>query len=314
VPGDVHHHADSHHHAVNVDAARSWYVLARLVDYLGIALFLGGSGFIAVLWPTGSAVRATRRVIVTGWLFGVVGALATIVLEGVWAGGGPIGWPLVAQVLATDFGRVWLVILLFWVLGGVVLADLLQRKEIAARSMAWRIGAIAVGLGLLRAVGLTGHTSDSGAALVEIADVAHLLGMALWIGGLAVLLFGVLPRRRPDELAHVVPRYSRLALVSVGTVVLAGAVLAWHALGSVDALLHTDYGHILLVKTGVFAVVLAAAQASKSWVGRRLDFAVVLRGDARTIRPFVYSVTAETVLVVFVLLAASVLVTASPGR
>ncbi|HTI20412.1 MAG TPA: CopD family protein [Kutzneria sp.] len=313
MPGDHHDHDDAHR-PMTVDAARSWYVLARLVDYLGIAFFLGGSGFVALLWPAGSAVRATRRVIVTGWLLGVAGAAATIVLEGVWAGGGPIGWPLVTRVLATDFGRVWLAIALLWVLAGVVLADLLQRKETAARSAAWRIGALAVGLGLLRAIGLTGHTSDSGAALVEIADLAHLLGMALWIGGLAVLLFGVLPRRRPEELARVVPRYSRLAMISVGTVVLAGVVLAWQSLGSVDALLHTDYGRILLVKVGVLAVVLAAAQASKSWVGRRLDFAVVLRGDARTLRPFVYSVTAETVLVVFVLLAASVLVTANPGR
>jgi copper transport protein len=313
VPGDHHDHTDTHA-PVNVDAARSWYVLARLVDYLGIALFFGGSGFVALLWPAGSAVRATRRVIAVGWLLGVAGVLATIVLEGVWAGGGPVGWPLVTQVLATDFGRAWFAIALLWLLAGVVLADLLQRKEIAARSMAWRIGALAVGLGLLRAVGLTGHTSDAGTALVAIADLAHLLGMAVWIGGLAVLLFGLLPRRRPDELARVIPRYSRLAMVSVTTVVLAGVVLAWQTLGSVDALLHTDYGRILLVKIGVLVVVLAAAQASKSWVGRRLDFAVVLRGDARTVRPFIYSVTAETVLVVFVLLAASVLVTASPGR
>lgn len=245
MPG--HDHVDAHH-PMSVDAARSWYVLARLVDYLGITLFLGGSGFVALLWPAGSAVRATRRMITTGWLLGIAGAVATIVLEGAWAGGGPIGWPLVTQVLATDFGRVWLAIALLWLLGGVVLADLLQRTETAVRSAAWRIGALAVGLGLLRAIGLTGHTSDAGTALVEIADLAHLLAMALRIGGLAVLLFGVLPRRRPDELARVVPRYSRLALASVATVVLAGVVLAWQSPGSLDALLRTDYGRILLVK------------------------------------------------------------------
>ncbi|EWM11301.1 LigA protein [Kutzneria sp. 744] len=301
---------------MSVDAARSWYVLARLVDYLGIALFLGGSSFVALLWPAGSAVRATRRVITTGWLLGATGAVATLVLEGVWAGAGPIGLPLVTQVLATDFGRVWLAIALLWLLAGVVLADLLQRKELAARSVAWRTGALAVGLGLLRAVGLTGHTSDAGTALVEIADLVHLLGMALWIGGLAVLLFGVLPRAQgPRSWPRVVPAATHDSRWSASARSWWPAlVLAWQTLGSVDALLHTDYGRILLVKIGVLAVVLAAAQASKSWVGRRLDFAVVLRGDARTVRPFVYSVTAETVLVVFVLLAASFLVTASPGR
>jgi copper transport protein len=71
---------------------------------------------------------------------------------------------------------------------------------------------------------------------------------------------------------------------------------------------------VLLVKLAIFALVLAIAQASRGWVAHRLDFAVVLRGDAATVRPFVYSVAAETTLVVFVLVAASLLVTASPGR
>jgi copper transport protein len=48
-------------------------------------------------------------------------------------------------------------------------------------------------------------------------------------------------------------------------------------------------------------------------VTRRLAFAVVLRGHGPTVRPFVYSVVFETVLVVVVLLAASYLVAASPG-
>jgi putative copper export protein len=76
----------------------------------------------------------------------------------------------------------------------------------------------------------------------------------------------------------------------------------------------TDYGRLLLVKLAIFALVLVIAQASRSWVAHRLDFAVVLRGDAATVRPFVYSVAAETTLVVFVIVAASLLVTASPGR
>jgi putative copper export protein len=91
-------------------------------------------------------------------------------------------------------------------------------------------------------------------------------------------------------------------------------VLAWQTLGGLGRLFTTDYGQILLVKLAVLAVVLLAAQGSRSWVARRLDFAVVLRGDAATVRPFVYSVAAETTLVVVVLLAASFLVTASPGR
>ncbi|UMP05892.1 CopD family protein [Amycolatopsis sp. EV170708-02-1] len=95
---------------------------------------------------------------------------------------------------------------------------------------------------------------------------------------------------------------------------MAGAVLAWQTVGGWDRLSTTDYGRTLVVKLLVLAVVLVIAQGSKSWVARRLDFAVVLRGDAATVRPFVHSVAAETALVIVVLAAASLLVTASPGR
>jgi putative copper export protein len=304
---------------MTVTVERAAYVLARGLDYFGAALFLGGLAFVALLWPAGARARGTRRVLVTGWLLGLLGTVAAIGLEGVWVGDRPFGdafrTDLLGQVLDLDFGRVWFARALLWVLAGVVLTDLLRRGEHAARSSAWRVGAGAVGLGLLRTNGMVGHALDAPKPLLaQLAGLVHLTGIVLWIGGLAVLLLGLLPRRRPDELAHVVPRYSRLAMVSVALIVAGGLVLAWQVVGSVGAVFTTDYGRLLLVKLAIFALVLLIAQASRSWVAHRLDFAVVLRGDAATVRPFVYSVAAETTLVVFVLVAASLLVTASPGR
>jgi putative copper export protein len=304
---------------MNVTTERAAYVLARGIDYFGSALFLGGLAFLALLWPAGAGVRGARRVVGTGWFLGLVGTVAAIGLEGVWVSGRPFGdafsTDLLGQVLDLEFGRVWFARALLWVLAGVVLADLFRRGERAARSSAWRVGAGAVGLGLLRTNGLIGHELDApNPVLAQVAGLVHLTGIALWIGGLAVLLIGVLPRRRPEELARVVPRYSKLAMVSVALIVAGGLVLAWQVIGSVGKVFTTDYGRLLLVKLAIFALVLVIAQASRSWVAHRLDFAVVLRGDAATVRPFVYSVAAETTLVVFVIVAASLLVTASPGR
>nr|WP_237557883.1 hypothetical protein [Streptomyces sp. SID5470] len=70
----------------------------------------------------------------------------------------------------------------------------------------------------------------------------------------------------------------------------------------------------MLVKTAVLGCVLLAAYASRQWVRTRLDLAVLLRGDAATVRPFGYSVAAETGLVLVVLAVTSLLVTADPGR
>jgi putative copper export protein len=94
----------------------------------------------------------------------------------------------------------------------------------------------------------------------------------------------------------------------------AGAVLAWQIVGSFGALVHTGYGRLLLLKLAVLAAVLLIAQGSRSWVRTRLDVAILLRGDRATVRPFVYSVAAETGLVLVVLAATSLLVTSAPGR
>ncbi|WP_410655392.1 copper resistance D family protein [Amycolatopsis sp. lyj-112] len=298
---------------------KTWYVLARCVDYFGMTLFAGGLFFFAFLWPSGAEQSRARKVVGIGWLLGLVGTVAGLGLQGAWAAQRPAAdlfdWDLLSQVLDSQFGRVWFAKASLWLLAGVVLADLLQRGRIAAKSAAWRVGAGVVTLGLLRTTGLTGHAVESSRPLLtQVADLVHLAGICAWIGGLAVLLFGVLSRRDPSELAAVVPRYSRLAMVSVLAVIAAGVVLAWQTVGGWARLSTTDYGQLLVIKLLVLAVVLIIAQGSKSWVARRLDFAVVLRGDAATVRPFVYSVAAETALVIVVLLAASLLVTASPGR
>lgn len=295
-----------------------WYVLARAMDYLGTALFVGGIAFVGLLWPTGSRDRRTRGVLVVGLLLGVAGTLATLGLEGAWTADLPpaaaVDVHVISQVLAIPFGRAWIGKALLWLLAGVALTDLLQRRDIAAQSLAWRVGTGAVALGLLRTTGLTGHSTDAGSVWVSLADLAHLTAVAAWVGGLVVLLVGVLPQRRPEDLAVVIPRYSRLAVASVLAIVGAGSVLAWHLLGSVHALVDTGYGQLLLVKIGLLAVALLAALVSKSWVTRRLDVAVVLRGDVRAVRPLIYAVTAETVLLMFAVFAASFLVTANPGQ
>ncbi|WP_020672205.1 copper resistance D family protein [Amycolatopsis nigrescens] len=304
---------------MDLTSAKAWYVLARCVDYAGMTFFVGGLFFLAVLWPAGGRHPGARRLLTAGWAAGLLGTVAAIGFYGAWSAQRPPGdafdWDLLNQVLTVQFGRVWFVKALLWVLAAVVLTDLLQRGAAAARSTAWRVGAGAVSLGMVRTTGLTGHSAEGSEPLVsQLADLAHLAGVCAWIGGLGMLLFGVLTRRDPHELAEVVPRYSRLAMVSTAVIAVAGTVLALQRLGSVGELFGTDYGLLLLLKLGVLAVVLLIAQRSRAWVARRLDFAVVLRGDAGVVRPFVFSVAAETTLVIVVLLAASFLVTASPGQ
>jgi len=295
---------------------RKGLVAARWTGYLALALFVGGLAFVSLLWPGGAYEPRARALLGLAWTGGLLATLATLGLQGAYTSFGGLRDALrpatFADVLTTEPGIVLAARGLMWVLAAVVLAALLQG---AARSPGWRVGALAVTFGLLRTTGMTGHNSEGGEPTWgAVADFVHLLGAALWIGGLAMLALAVLPRRRVGELAEVVPGYSRLAAVSVTGIVGAGLVLAWQVVGSYGALLHTSYGHLLLIKTAVLGGVLVAAYASRQWVRTRLDLAVLLRGDAATVRPFGYSVAAETGLVLVVLAVTSLLVTADPGR
>ncbi|WP_078655649.1 copper resistance CopC/CopD family protein [Streptomyces fulvoviolaceus] len=312
-------------------SVRRGLVAARWAGYLSLALFIGGLAFITLLWPRGAYEPRARALLGLAWTGGLLATVAAIGLQGAYsptlefarAGGPPSFGGLrdalrastYADVLATEPGVVLAARGLMWVLAAVVLGALLQGGAGTSRSPGWRVGALAVTFGLLRTTGMTGHNSEgSEPTWGAVADVVHLLGASLWIGGLAMLALAVLPRRRPGELAVVVPGYSRLAAVSVTGIVVAGLVLAWQVVGSYDALLHTSYGHLLLIKTAVLGGVLLAAYASRQWVRTRLDLAVLLRGDAATVRPFGYSVAVETGLVLVVLVVTSLLVTADPGR
>lgn len=292
------------------EAAKSWLLFARSFDYLGTTLFIGGTAFVAFLWPDGADTARGRRLIAFGWLCGFVGTVASLGFNAAWVAGRPpaaaLDWSVLVALFDAPFGRVWFARALLWLLALVVLADLTQRGARAARSLSWRVGAGAVALGVLRTNGMTGHVLDL-PGWSQAVVFAHLLVVCVWGGGLLVLLLAVLPARDRDVLATVLPRYSRLAMVSVATLTVAGAVLAWRLVGSLDALLHTGYGRLLLAKLVLFTLLLLFGFASKTWVDRRLRVAA-------TTRALAVSVTAEAVLAVVVLGVAAFLVTTSPGR
>ena len=289
-----------------------------VVGWLALAVFAGGAVFLTFLWPDGAGVARARHVL--------SGALACGLLSSV------VGFGLVAaQLQAGSFstavephawrdavdvstGRAWIARTIVWLIALVVLAGIRLGPGVVG-SWPWRAAALAIALGLVRTTGLASHAAQSRhSALGAWADAVHLAGMSLWLGGLVMLAAVVVPRRRVDELRTLVPRSSTLALASVSAIVVAGVVMGWDLLGSVHDLLTSHYGHLLLLKVGLFAALLAAAHASKTWVEHRLDLALVLHGDQTTVRPFVLSLGVETVLAVAVLSMASVLVTSSPVR
>ncbi|KAA1397399.1 copper resistance CopC/CopD family protein [Aeromicrobium ginsengisoli] len=282
-------------------------VAARIVGYLAMAVFVGGLLFLSLLWPAGATERRSRLLLGISVAAGIAAAAASEAVV-VWRSSGGM---TLREALNEDFGRVTTAMALLWLLAAVVVAAVFQRGEHVVRELPWRVAALVVGAGLIRTTGMNAHATQGaqptwGAA----AEFLHLVGISAWVGGLTIMTVCLLPRRSIAELERIVPKFSTIAMVSVLVIVSSGLILSWQIISSVDGFWHTHYARVLFIKLALFATVLLAAMKSKSWVGRNLTSSTH-RGSP--VGAFIASVATETVLVIAVLGAASVLVTSSPG-
>jgi putative copper export protein len=164
-----------------------------------------------------------------------------------------------------------------------VVAILTVAPQRALRSHRWFLGAGGAGGGALATHGMLSHAYGRG-VLAGAADAVHLGAVSLWLGGLFMLAAVVLPRRRREELAEVVPRWSRLAFASMAAAVGAGAVLLVLISPRWTALPTTGYGRFLLLKLVGVAVLLVVAHRAREFARRRLP-GLVAAGEVDLVAP-----------------------------
>jgi putative copper export protein len=208
--------------------------------------------------------------------------------------------PVMGAVLGTRFSRIIAMRAAFLCVGFLALATLTVGRQAAVRSKVWQVLAGIAGGGVLLTHALLGHASSEGIA-ARLAVFVHLLGVAIWLGGLLFLAVVVLPRRRPEELRVLLPRFSSLAFTAVSAMVVAGAVMVLRVAPRVTELPQTGYGRMLLLKLGFVALLLVAAQQARGFTERRLV------SDATRLRPLLLAVGVELVLAVVILSSTSVL-------
>jgi hypothetical protein len=142
----------------------------------------------------------------------------------------------------------------------------------------------------------TGHAVAAPYPALSVAATAvHLGALAIWGGGLAVLVG--LPSLA--EVGAFLRRFSPVALGAVAALVASGAVMAWLEVGEWHGFTASTYGHTLMVKLAIVAAVLALG--GWHW---RTGARALLRVTARL----------ETGLVVAVVVVASLLGAAAPAR
>ena len=118
---------------------------------------------------------------------------------------------------------------------------------------------------------LAGHASiQSPIGVFFPSDVLHVLAASVWVGGIACLLL-VLPAatrqlegpQRSRLLLATLARFSPLALAAVIAIAVTGVVQAYIDVRSLNALFHTTYGALIIVK-----IVLLLALIGLGWINR----------------------------------------------
>jgi copper resistance protein D len=106
--------------------------------------------------------------------------------------------------------------------------------------------------------------------LLLVLTAGHHLGMAAWIGALPFLLIGLRLHRDEEISRQMARRFSTMAVISVATLILAGAGLSWFYAGSWQGIYGTSYGLLLSVKVALTALILMLG-AGNFFLLRRVD-------------------------------------------
>ncbi len=304
-------------------------VAAKWLLYLAAAALVGGTLFVLLVWQpaiqaSGFKVEyATETSRTTGvssiaLIVLFAASIAGLLVQAGQASGVEFAAPWSSAVngvlFQTRYGALWIarVVLALGLLG--LLTKFAMKRE------HWI--AIGISLLLLLTISLGSHAAaEPQPTLPVIADWLHLLAASIWIGGLLQFVVGLRAIRQLDRVvrthltAQLIPRFSTLALISVGTLALTGLYSAVLRVGTFDALFNTLYGRALIVKSLIALTMIGLGAINLLIVTPRIRRAVVTRSTvSRLPDRFRRLVTSEVLLGTTLLLSVGVFTSLPPAR
>ncbi|MFF5447409.1 copper resistance protein CopC [Streptomyces sp. NPDC012888] len=265
------------------------YGIARYAAYAGFAVLVGAAAFVMLCWRRGAAERSLQKLVQGAWVAVTAATLAMLLLRNPYTGSGKFADALdltgLRAVLETKTGASLVSRLLLLGAAALFVAVLFgpwarRRKDDGDTGPAGAddpgngdltfglaVGGTVVAAGIAATWALSEHAStgiQTGIAMP--VDIAHLLAVAVWLGGLAALLTAL--HKAPGIEPGAVHRFSRIAFVSVLVLTATGLYQSWRQVGSWSALTGTEYGRLLMVKAGLVAVLVGTAAISRRWTAR----------------------------------------------
>ncbi|MDX6207541.1 MAG: copper transport protein [Frankiales bacterium] len=243
----------------------------RWLLFLALATTLGGTLLAALFRPDASgpfadaAVRRCRGLALAGSVV-ALGVSLALLRQQMYDSGESL-----SRLLPSTYGHRWLV----REAGLAALVPLMYSRlrggfgPTAQRFLRWFTAAAAT----LAAVGsaLLGHAGAGATPSVTRvgADAAHVLAAAVWAGTLLVAAVVVVPRLRPSGGEAVTARaalgrFAVPAAICVAVMAVTGVYLTSGVAGSVDAVLMTTYGRVLIAKVALVCVAGALGLANSA--------------------------------------------------
>jgi copper transport protein len=298
--------------------------------YLATAALLGGILFTFLAWKpslrqaqvSDTELGAYHQLLHKLWLGALVilavAGILRLLLEAGIASGTLFGWPwqptFTYVLLNTRVGILGIVQL---VLAGVLAALILPRQ--GRLNLLSGMGA---GLLLLATFCLQCHAASVPKPLVPIlADFVHLLGVAVWAGGLFAFLAGMWamrslePESRTRLTSILIPHFTTLAMSSVAVLTVTGLYASYLHVGDLNLLAGTSYGQALILKLVIVTPMLALGGINFMFTTPLMRRAAARPGGSpELVDRFRFLLTGEAVLGCALLLWVGVLTTLPPAR
>lgn len=268
-------------------------------------------------WSAGRARLAGRLegIVHSALIAAAAAAALALVLQAVLTAelsGGEVDSDSFLAVLETSFGP-WYALRLPLVVGLLVLlTGKVRQWSLASRATgtsvagpSWWIAWAVLATALLATSSFSGHAAVATPRAVSlVSDIVHLLAGATWFAGI-VLLSVALPDAWVDKdeldrlrvLGPVVTRFSQVAGVSVGIILVTGVIGSVLHVAHPGHLVSTPYGLTLSVKVAFFGLILALGGLNHFVIRKRFERALESSsGAGNAAATFRKSIAAELVV------------------
>jgi len=299
-------------------------VASRLVHFTCAIILFGSAFFVLYSGPSTSGSDRLAHLLPINFRACAVGVLLSGLAWFLFTAGnmsGALAGAFDSETLSsvlwdTGFGRIWaarvvpmlLVVAMVWSSGATMLT---HRQTTLLAALATAILASLAGVG---------HTQahEGVPAIVHVtADAVHLLAAGAWLGGLLPLGMIVVACRTKqlsnNEAVFALARFSGMAYLAVAALVASGAINGWFLIGSLSALIGTSYGELLLLKLGLFGLMLCLAACNRFWLVPALAKAPTAYRSDLVLARLRRHILAEQILGALVVGIVSLLGTLSPA-